>query len=134
MKIKLSDYVISYLKKRGIKTFFAVSGGASLHLINSVNKTRCKIYVIITNSAACAADSYARVKNHLGCAIAASGPGATNLITGIASSYFDSVPVVYLTGQTSSKRSFKGSKVRQIGFQETNIVESTKPITNFLLR
>ena len=45
MKIKLSDYVISYLKKRGIKTFFAVSGGASLHLINSVNKTKGVRYI-----------------------------------------------------------------------------------------
>tara|TARA_Y100000591_G_scaffold276195_1_gene253305 strand:+ start:2688 stop:4448 length:1761 start_codon:yes stop_codon:yes gene_type:complete len=136
MKIKLSDYVISYLKRKGIKTFFAVSGGASLHLINSVNKTKGVRYICNHHeqAAACAADGYARAKNHLGCAIATSGPGATNLITGIASSYFDSVPVVYLTGQTSSKRSFKGSKVRQIGFQETNIVDIAKPITKYSVK
>ena len=91
MKIKLSDYVISYLKKKGIKTFFTVSGGASLHLINSVNKIKGVRYICNHHeqAAACAADGYARAKNHLGCAIATSGPGATNLITGIASSYFE---------------------------------------------
>ena len=95
MKIKLSDFVIEFLKAKGVKTFFTVSGGASLHLINSVKKNNNLRYVCNHHeqAAACAADGYARTRNDIGCAIVTSGPGATNLITGIASSFFDSIPV-----------------------------------------
>lgn len=136
MKIKLSDFVIKFLKDKGVKTFFTVSGGASLHLINSVKKNNNLRYVCNHHeqAAACAADGYARTRNDIGCVIATSGPGATNLITGIASSFFDSIPVIYLTGQTSSKRSLKNSNARQIGFQETKIVDIVKPITKFSVK
>ena len=88
MKIKLSDYVISYLKRKGIKTFFAVSGGASLHLINSVNKTKGVRYICNHHeqAAACAADGYARAKPFRLC-YSNQWPWSYNLITGIASSY-----------------------------------------------
>ena len=136
MKIKLSDFVIEFLKAKGVKTFFTVSGGASLHLINSVKKNNNLRYVCNHHeqAAAFAADGYARTRNDIGCAIVTSGPGATNLITGIASSFFDSIPVIYLTGQTSSKRSLKNSNVRQIGFQETKIVDIVKPITKYSVK
>ena len=80
-------------------------------------------------AAACAADGYARTRNDIGCAIVTSGPGATNLITGIASSF--SIPVIYLTGQTSSKK-FK-KYVRQM-VQETKIVDIVKPITKYSVK
>lgn len=75
------------------------------------------------------ADAYARLKG-LGCAMATSGPGATNLITAISCSYYDSVPVLYITGQVTTFRMNDG-KVRQLGFQETPIVEMVKPITKW---
>lgn len=136
MKIKLSDFVIRFLKNKGVKTFFTVSGGASLHLINSVKKDYNLQYVCNHHeqAAACAADGYARTRNNIGCAIVTSGPGATNLVTGIASSFFDSIPVIYLTGQTSSKRTLKNSNVRQIGFQETKIIDIVKSITKYSVK
>ena len=67
----------------------------------------------------------------MGCAVATSGPGATNLITGICSSYYDSVPVLYLTGQVASFRSKGDTGVRQIGFQETEIVDICRTITKY---
>ena len=133
MKIKLSDYVIKFLIKKKVKHFFTISGGSSLHLIHSIAKYKKNGYICTHHeqAAAFAADAYARVSKNIGVAIVTSGPGATNLLTGIASSFFDSVPVIFITGQTSSFRSLPNSKVRQIGFQETNIVDIVKPITKF---
>lgn len=78
-----------------------------------------------------AADGYARVSGGIGCAVATSGPGATNLITGICSSYYDSVPVLYLTGQVATFRAKGDSGVRQIGFQETDTVDICRSITKY---
>lgn len=78
-----------------------------------------------------AADAYARVTGNLGAAVATSGPGATNLITGICCAYYDSVPVLFITGQVATFR-FKGDTgVRQIGFQETDTVEMCKYVTKY---
>jgi acetolactate synthase-1/2/3 large subunit len=71
------------------------------------------------------------VSGGLGCAVATSGPGATNLITGICSSYYDSVPVLYLTGQVATFRAKGDTGVRQIGFQETDTVDICKSITKY---
>lgn len=133
MKIKLSDFVASYLSKIGVDTVFAVSGGASLHLIHSVadNPNMSFVTPHHEQAAAMAADGYARTTNNIGVAIATSGPGATNLITGICCSYYDSVPVLFITGQVSTFRMTGTLGVRQIGFQETPIVEICKPITKY---
>ena len=81
--------------------------------------------------AAFAADACARLTG-IGCALATSGPGATNLITGIAASCYDSVPVLFITGQvTTFRRSHNFGNVRQYGFQETPIVPMVFDITNY---
>ena len=82
-------------------------------------------------AAAMAADVAWKINRSVGVTVATSGPGATNLITGIACSYFDSIPTIHITGQVNQKEKipFKGAKVRQAGFQETNIVDLVKPIT-----
>ena len=82
-------------------------------------------------SAAMAADAYTRVRSLPGLAIATSGPGATNLITGICGCYYDSVPAFFITGQVSTFRMSRNPGVRQVGFQETPIVEMVKPVTNY---
>jgi acetolactate synthase-1/2/3 large subunit len=112
---------------------FAISGGASLHLIHSIAETEGTSYVCPQHeqAAAFAADAYARVTGGLGCAVATSGPGATNLITGICSSYYDSVPVLYLTGQVATFRAKGDTGVRQIGFQETEITDICRTITKY---
>lgn len=129
--MKLSDYVARFLAERGIRHAFVVTGGASLHLIDSIARTPGIDYVCPGHeqAGAMAADAYARISGIPGCAIATSGPGATNLLTGVICSWFDSVPVLYLTGQVTTFRLKGDTGVRQMGFQETDIVEMCGPIT-----
>jgi acetolactate synthase-1/2/3 large subunit len=126
--VKVSDLIAEFLSKN-VKHVFTVSGGADLHLIHSIWE-REDIEIICPQneqSASFAADAYARL-NGLGCALATSGPGASNLITGIATSYYDSIPVLYLTGnQTVDRMQTFGT--RQYGFQSTPIVEMVKHVT-----
>lgn len=130
---KLSDCVARLLAERGIRKVFAISGGASLHLIHSIAETEGVDFVCPQHeqAGAMAADAYSRVSGHFGCALATSGPGATNLVTGIASAYYDSVPVLFLTGNVATFRSKGDTGVRQIGFQETDVVEMCRSITNY---
>lgn len=131
--MKLADYVADFLARQGIRHVFAITGGASVHMIEAVANHPGIDYVCPHHeqAAAMAADAYARASGGLGAAIATSGPGATNLITGIGCAWFDSVPVLYLTGQVATFRFKADSGVRQIGFQETDIVEICRPITKF---
>jgi acetolactate synthase-1/2/3 large subunit len=131
--MKLSDYVADFLARQGIRHVFAITGGASLHLIDSVANHPSIDYVCPHHeqAGAMAADGYARVTGNLGAALATSGPGATNMITGICCAWYDSVPVLYITGQVSTFR-FKGTTgVRQMGFQETGIVDICRSITKY---
>jgi len=133
--IKLSDYVAQFISSLGVDTVFAVSGGASLHLIHSMDACS-QIKLVCTHheqSAAMAADGYARAKGSIGVAVSTSGPGATNLITGICCSFYDSVPVLYIFGQVSTFRGVGDTKVRQIGFQETPTVDICRPITKYVV-
>ena len=129
--MKVADLVAEFLAQH-IKHVFTVSGGADLHLIHAIWK-RNDIKIICPQneqSASFQADTYARLAG-FGCALATSGPGATNLITGIATSYYDSVPVLYLTGQQVRDRLKGDTKVRQIGFQETPIIDIVYPVTKY---
>lgn len=129
--MKLSTVVAQFLAQH-VRHAFVVSGGASLHLIHSIAETEGIDYICPHHeqSAGFAADAYARL-NGMGCAIATSGPGATNLITPIGTSYYDSVPVLYITGQVTTGRMTGASGVRQTGFQETPIVPMVEPITKY---
>ncbi len=135
-KIKLSDYVADFLARQGIRHVFVISGGASIHLLHSV-ATHPKMTHVCPHheqAAAMAADAYARVTGGLGCAMATSGPGATNMITGIAGAWFDSVPTLYITGQVTTFRMKGETGVRQLGFQETEIIPMVKPITKYAVQ
>jgi acetolactate synthase-1/2/3 large subunit len=130
--MKLAHVVAKFLADQGLKHVFGVSGGASLHLIHGVcDATTIKfIPTAHEQGAAFAADAYARVSG-LGCALATSGPGATNLITGIAASFYDSTPVLYITGNVATFRFGAPLGVRQYGFQETTVVDIVRPITKY---
>ena len=119
--MKLADYVAAFLVKQGIKHVFVITGGASAHLIDSIARTRGIDYICPQHeqAGAMAADAYARVTGNLGAAIATSGPGATNMLTGVCCSFYDSIPVLYITGQVSTSRFKKNTGIRQMGFQET---------------
>ena len=128
--MKLSDYVIDFLVKQKVDHIFEICGGAITHLLDSVyDRNDIKLIPMHhEQTAAFAAEGYARINGNIGVAMATSGPGATNLITGIGSCYFDSIPCLFITGQVNTYE-FKFKKpIRQLGFQETDIVSMVKPI------
>jgi acetolactate synthase-1/2/3 large subunit len=129
--MRASDYVINTLATEGVTHIFEVCGGALTHLLDSLygRKDICTVSMHHEMAAAIAAEGYARAGGNLGVAMATSGPGATNLITGIGSCYFDSIPCVFITGQVNTYEYKFDRPVRQIGFQETDIVSIVKPIT-----
>ena len=131
--MKVSDAISDYISKKGTSRIFGVSGGASLHLLDSVNRHPGLTLVCVHHeqTVAMAAESYSRLSSEVGVGIVTSGPGATNLITGIAGAYFDSIPCVFITGQVSTTRMKGNLGVRQVGFQETPIVDIAKPVTKF---
>ncbi len=132
-QIKLSDYVANYIYEKNIKSVFAISGGASLHLIHSITD-HPQLNCVCTHheqAAAIAADGYSRTTGSPAVAITTSGPGATNAITGICCSFYDSVPLIMITGQVSTFRMTGAIGVRQIGFQETPIVDIVKPVVKY---
>lgn len=134
--MKVSDFIVDFLAKYGITHIFGYAGGAVTHLLDSIYKNRDMEFISFYHEqgAAFAAEGYARVKNDLGVALATSGPGATNLITGIGSAYFDSIPCLYITGQVNTYE-YKGEmEIRQKGFQETDIVSIVTPITKYAVR
>lgn len=131
--MKLSDYVIKFIEEQKVKHIFTITGGAVAHLIDSIGKNPNIQYICNQHeqASAMAADAYSRVNNKLGVAIATSGPGATNLITGICCAYYDSIPTLFVTGQVSTFRLSNKSGVRQLGFQEIDIVNVVQSITKY---
>jgi acetolactate synthase I/II/III large subunit len=134
--MKVSDFIADFLEKKGVKSIFELSGGMITHLLDSINQ-RTQINIITMHheqSAAFAADAYGRVTGLPGIAMATSGPGATNLLTGIGSCYFDSSPAIFITGQVNRNEQKGERGIRQLGFQETDIVAMASPITKACFR
>ena len=129
--MKASDYIAKFLEAKNIEHVFELSGGMITNLLDSLHLlTNVKIISMHhEQGAAFAADAYGRVTGKPGVALATSGPGATNLITGIGSCYFDSVPAIFITGQVN-RHELKGNRnIRQLGFQETDIISVAQPLT-----
>lgn len=129
--MKASDYISQYLEQQGVTHVFEVIGGMITHLIDSLHRNDNILIVSMHHeqAAAFAAEAVGRVKGIPGVALATSGPGATNLLTGIGSCFFDSIPAIFITGQVNSDE-LKGKRnIRQLGFQETDIVSIAAPIT-----
>ena len=135
--MKVTDYIIEFLISKNVTDIFGYPGGVICHFIDSASKYKDKIN-IHTNyheqaSAFCAC-AYAQESLKLGVAFSTSGPGATNLATGIANAYYDSIPVMFFTGQVDTY-SLKGKmNIRQRGFQETDVVDMFKSITKYAVR
>jgi acetolactate synthase-1/2/3 large subunit len=131
--MKLSDYVIDFIVASGVSQIFEMPGGATTHLLDSIyGRTDIECVTMHHEQAASfAAEAYARVNGVLGVAMATSGPGALNMVTGIGSCYFDSVPCLFITGQVNTYEYKFERMQRQIGFQETDIVSVVKPLTKF---
>lgn len=129
MKLNGSQIVLECLKEQGVDTVFGYPGGAILNIYDALyNEPNIKhILTSHEQGAAHAADGYARVTGKVGVCFATSGPGATNLVTGIATAYMDSVPMVAITANVGTKLLGKDS------FQEIDIAGVTMPITKHSL-
>ena len=130
MQIKVSEYIAAFLRTQKIDHVFEVAGGMITHILDAVHQLG-KTNIISMHheqAAAFAADAYGRVTGKPGVALATSGPGATNLLTGIASCYFDSSPAIFITGQVNTHEQKGARKIRQLGFQETDIIAMVAPI------
>lgn len=133
MKMKGSDIVLECLLEQGVNTVFGYPGGTILEVYDSLYKYQDKITHILTSheqGASHAADGYARASGKVGVCMATSGPGATNLVTGIATAYMDSIPLVAITANQAVPLLGKDS------FQEIDITGVTMPITkhNFIVK
>lgn len=118
-----SELLVTCLEREGVDTIFAYPGGASIEIHQAL--TRSKIRTVLPRheqGGAFAAEGYARATGRAGVCMATSGPGATNLVTGIADAYMDSIPLVAITGQVVQSMIGKG------GFQETDIYGVTLPV------
>lgn len=128
--MKASDYIARFLEKQGVHHVFEVVGGTIIHLIDSMREGKPSLISMHHEQAAAfAADAYGRMTGKPGVAMGTSGPGATNLLTGIGSSYFDSSPTIFITGQVNRHEQRGDRAIRQLGFQETDIVPMVTPIT-----
>jgi acetolactate synthase-1/2/3 large subunit len=126
MLLSGADILVRTLIEQGVKTIFGYPGGQIIHVYDSLYKYQDEIKHVLTaheQGAAHAADGYARATGEVGVVFATSGPGATNLVTGIATAYLDSVPMVAITGNVP------GAQIGTDSFQEIDITGITLPIT-----
>lgn len=133
MQLTGAEIVIECLKEQGVDTVFGYPGGSILNVYDELYKHRDEIRHILTSheqGASHAADGYARATGKVGVCLATSGPGATNLVTGIATAYMDSIPIVAITCNVGVSLLGKDS------FQEVDITGITQPITkhNFIVK
>jgi len=136
--MKASDGVAQFLAAKKVQTCFELVGGMITHLLDSFSASGQFNIISMHHeqAAAFAAEGVARYTkgNTIAVAMGTSGPGATNLITGIGSCWFDSVPCLFITGQVNTHE-LKGDKaIRQQGFQELDIVEMVRSITKYVVR
>ena len=130
--MKLSDYIAEFLSKI-TDSVFVGQGGNIIHVLDSLGK-RKDIEVIPSQNeqgASIAADAYSRLTNKIGVTAATSGPGMLNLMQGMACSFFDSIPTFHFSGAVVTGQLRKNKKIRQIGFQEMEVVDLVKPITKY---
>lgn len=133
MQLTGSEIIIECLKEQGVDTVFGYPGGAILNVYDELYKHRDEITHILTSheqGASHAADGYARATGKVGVCMATSGPGATNLVTGIATAYMDSIPMVAITANVGK------SLLGRDSFQEVDIAGITMPVTkhNYIIK
>jgi acetolactate synthase-1/2/3 large subunit len=130
--VKVSDYIIKYLLSQGVNHGFFLNGGMITPIADSCQRMGFTLYTVHHEQAGSfAAEAQAAITNNIGFAMGTSGPGATNLITGIASAYFASYPVLFITGQVNTGEANTNKRRRQAGFQELDIVTIVSSITKY---
>ncbi len=134
--MKLSDYVVKFFEDNGVKDVFMLTGGGCMHLVDSFGSSK-KIKYTCTHheqSAAMAAEAYSKLTGDISLTLVTSGPGATNAITGVVGAYQDSVPCIFISGQSKKKQTVYDAQIphlRQFGVQEVNIIPIVESITKY---
>ncbi len=136
MKVRIADYIAQRLREWGIDTVFMLAGGGMMHLVDSVGRAQ-GLRAICNHHEQCsaiAADAQARFSGHIGVCYATSGPGATNILTGLVGAWQDSSPVLFMTGQSKTMQTIQCSGIpglRQFGTFEVDIVPIVKTVTKY---
>jgi acetolactate synthase-1/2/3 large subunit len=130
--MNVSDVVMEFLEKKGIGKIFLLSGGGIMYLLDALGKREKLGYVCNYHeqASAIAADGYSRM-NGFGVCLATFGPGAVNALSGVVGAWYDSIPMLVISGQVRSNLIADYSKVRQVGPQEGNVLEMVKPVTKY---
>jgi acetolactate synthase I/II/III large subunit len=134
-KIKVSDYIVSFLENLPVEHIFMMSGGGIGHLVDSVGRAKKLKYICNHHEQVCsmAAEAYGRLRG-LGVCLVTTGPGGTNTLTGVAGAWLDSIPMLVVAGQVNLETTVSGSGVkglRQLGDAEVNMVDIVKSITKY---
>jgi acetolactate synthase-1/2/3 large subunit len=124
MKLSGGDLLMRALKDEGVKFIFGYTGGAALHIYDSIFRQKALDHILVRHEqgATHAADGYSRATGKPGVALVTSGPGATNAITGIATAYMDSIPLIVISGQVQSHL------IGTDSFQETDMIGISRPV------
>ena len=131
--MKVADYIIKYLADYGVDDMFVVYGAANGDLIDAFVRTDNTRYISVMHEqgGGFAAEGWAKIKGLPSVSMATSGPGGMNFVTPIGNFFYDSIPGIFITGQINSRFMRPDSSIRQIGFQETDIINIVKPITKY---
>ena len=134
--MKISDFIVQFLEDRGVSDVFGYPGGMVTHFLDSLNKSS-KIHTHINyheQGSSFSACGYAQINGSPTVAFSTSGPGATNMITGICNSWFDSIPALFISGQVNTYERKDGLPLRQRGFQETDIISIINSVTKYSIQ
>lgn len=135
--MNVADAYLERLARAGIDTAFLVYGGAMAELADAFTRQDRIRYVVAQHEQACvfAAEGYAKAKRVPGLAIVTSGPGVGNIVTGLQNCFYDSTPLIVLSGQVARNLERpEGSRLRQRGFQETTAVAIARSVTKYAVR
>lgn len=134
--MKVSDFIVRFLEERGVSDVFGYPGGMVTHFLDSLNKSK-QIHTHINyheQGSSFSACGYAQINGTPTVAFSTSGPGATNMITGICNSWFDSIPALFISGQVNTYERKDGLPLRQRGFQETDIISIINSVTKYSIQ
>lgn len=132
----VADYVMNRVAETGVKHVFLVPGGGSMYLVDALGRhpELKPVAMLHEQGASIAAEAYAQFSGNLGVALVTTGPGGTNAMTGVAAAFLDSTPLLILSGQVKTADSAVGRGLRQLGFQEIDVIAMAKPVTKMAVR
>ncbi len=131
--MRVADYIFEFIANQGLKHVFFLPGGGAMHLNNALLRQPrlTSVSMLHEQGAAIAAEGYARTSGQFGACLVTSGPGATNALTGLAGAWFESTPVLFVSGQVKRADLKGNSGLRQLGTQELDIVSVVSPLSKY---